>query len=68
MLKGKETLWEKEKMLVTSIFSFPHVIFQKWFRQKIKLAMTGLFDIGGLINITECLDCDNSDRRYNCHG
>ena len=26
---GSETLWEKEKMLVTSIFSFSHNVFKK---------------------------------------
>ena len=27
--KGKKTLWEKEKLLVTSNFSFSHNVFQK---------------------------------------
>ena len=27
-VSGKKTLWEKEKMLVTSIFSFYHSIFK----------------------------------------
>ena len=26
---AEKTLWKKEKMLVTSIFSFSHIIFQK---------------------------------------
>ena len=27
--EGQKTLWKKEKMLVTSIFSFPHSVFKK---------------------------------------
>ena len=27
--KGRKTLWEKEKMLVTSIFSFSHNVFKR---------------------------------------
>ena len=33
-LKGYKTLWEKEKLLVTSNFSFPHFFFQKLVLQK----------------------------------
>ena len=30
-IKGYKTLWEKEKMPVTSIFSFPHNVFKGLF-------------------------------------
>ena len=34
-LIGLKTLWENEKMLVTSIFSFSHIMFSKGFLLKV---------------------------------
>ena len=28
-LKGQKTLWEKEKLLITSNFSFSHIVFKR---------------------------------------
>ena len=42
---GKKTLWEKEKLLVTSIFSFSHNVFKRLVsqgHQKVSLCGNGL--------------------------
>ena len=42
---GKKTLWEKEKLLVTSNFSFSHCVFKRLVsqrRQKVSLCGNGL--------------------------
>ena len=42
---GKKTLWEKEKLLVTSNFSFSHCVFKRFVsqgRQKVSLCGNGL--------------------------
>ena len=39
--KGERTLWGKEKMLVTSIFSFSHSVFKKLFSQGLKSRLCG---------------------------
>ena len=43
--KGEETMWEKEKLLVTSNFSFSHSVFKRLVsqgRQKVSLCGNGL--------------------------
>ena len=35
-LKGQKTLWEKKKLLVTSIFSFSRNVFEKLLLQKLR--------------------------------
>ena len=49
--KGDKTLWEKEKMLVTSIFSFSHNVFKSFL-------FHGSFQVGIVylkgLNINEC--------------
>ena len=42
--KGKKTLWEKEKLLVTSNFSFSHCVFKRLVPQTCK--NQGLFGKG----------------------
>ena len=45
---GWETLWEKEKLLVTSNFSFSHSVFKRFVsqgRQKVSLCGNGLSEL-----------------------
>ena len=52
-LKGYKTLWEKEKLLVTSNFSFSHSVFKRLVQQTRK--NQGLFG-KGLKEFQESLD------------
>ena len=36
LAREEKTLWEKEKILVTSIFSFSHNVFKRFFAQCVK--------------------------------
>ena len=54
--KGHKTLWEKEKLLVTSNFSFSHSVFKRLVLQTRK--NQGLFG-KGLIYTVMCQGADN---------
>ena len=57
---GGKTLWEKEKMLATSIFSFSHYVFQRLlFQGRCKW---GLRDKG--IIQSEKIDCPYSSKSF----
>ena len=45
-LKGQKTLWEKEKLLVTSNFSFSHSVFKRLTQQTKSCKNQGLFGKG----------------------
>ena len=49
--KALETLWEKEKMLVTSIFSFPHSVIYSYLGEKSSfLVMSKILSFGKGLN------------------
>ena len=60
---GQKTLWEKEKLLVTSNFSFSHSVFKRFVsqrRQKVSLCGNGLKKIVQTIPVQQTENCGNT--------